>query len=275
VPKSLTRTWYRVALDRPGRAPLLVAAAGEHLGQALQAATDHVSGAWPLAVEVATGDVVPLGDSVGKSSVVELGEAPERPRFRWPIGVIPALSATTAGSPGWVKHPDEHLLVIEAQIDADRLIDLFLGVIERLPAGDNLEVRVLDSFEEAARTDVWLTSRVNAKKILRFLDDYDTEIIGNGFVELNVYVREHKATLRLTEHKTLVWLAEGNALEADMIRWLGELGVPRVDTLATVDHGPHFHYRAAKSRDRKKLADELYRQRLRIVATLKRDAPSP
>ena len=41
-----------------------------------------------------------------------------------------------------------------------------MGMIERLPAGDNLEVRVLDHFEDAATTDVWLTSRVNAKKII-------------------------------------------------------------------------------------------------------------
>lgn len=270
--KSETRTWYRVALDRPNQAPLLVAAAGEHLGQALQAATEHVTGSWPLGVEVATGDVVPLGESVGKTSVVELGDAPERPRFRWPTGVIPALSAMHTGTRGWVKHPDDELLVIEAQTEADKLVDLFLGVIEHLPAADNLEIRVLDSFDDADKTDVWLTSRVNAKKILRFLDDHDDELIGNGFLEINVYVRKHKATLRLTEHKTVVWLAEGNALEADMIRWLGELGVPRAERLVTVDDGPHLHYRAGKSRDRKKLADELYRQRLRIVASLKREA---
>jgi hypothetical protein len=30
---------------------------------------------------------------------------------------------------------------------------------------------------------------------------------------------------------------------------------------------PHFHYRGAKTRDRKKLGDELFKQRLRKVAT--------
>ena len=269
--KPETRIWYRVALDRPGKAPLLVAASGEHLGQALQAAQDHVAGSWPMAVEVATGDGFPLGESVGKQTVVELGDSIEVPAFRWPAGVIPQLGGTTAGARGWVVHDDPELLVIEAQTEADRVVDLYLGLIERLPTADNLEIRVLDIFEDAPTTDVWLTSRVNAKKILRFLDDYDTEIINNGFIELNVYVRQHKATLRLTEHKTVVWLAEGRALEGDMARWLGELEVPRTGALHTVSSGPHFHYRAAKSRDRKKLGDELYRQRLRRVAQIKRD----
>jgi hypothetical protein len=269
--KPETRIWYRVALDRPGRTPLVVAASGEHLGQALQAAQDHVAGSWPLAVEVATGDGIPLGESVGKQTVVELGDSVEVPAFRWPAGVIPQLGgATTGGARGWVVHDDPELLVIEAQAEADRIVDLYLGLIERLPAADNLEVRVLDTFEDAPATDVWLTSRVNAKKILRFLDDYDTEIIDNGFIELNVYVRQHKATLRLTEHKTVVWLAEARALEADVTRWLGELDVPRIDALHPVSSGPHFHYRAAKSRDRKKLGQELFRQRLRRVAQIKR-----
>jgi len=119
-------------------------------------------------------------------------------------------------------------------------------------------------------TDVWLTSRVNAKKILRFLDDHDVELLGNGHLELSIYVRAHKATLRLTEHKTVVWLADEHALEADVTNWLRELDVPRVDQLVTVRDGAHFHYRPAKSRDRKKLGEELYRQRLRKVDTVKR-----
>src|SRR5207237_9012252 len=108
---------------------------------------------------------------------------------------------------GYVVHPDPALFVIEAQTDADHVIDLFLGMIERLPAGDNLEVRVLDHFEDAGATDVWLTSRLTVQKILRLLDDHDVDLIGNGHLEVSVYVRAHKATLRLTEHKTVVWLA--------------------------------------------------------------------
>jgi hypothetical protein len=166
------------------------------------------------------------------------------------------------------------MLVIEAQTDAEHLTDLFMGMIERLPSADNLEVRLLDHFEDVGRADVWLTSRVDAKRILRFLDDYDTELFGNGHLELSIYVRAHKATLRLTEHKTVVWLASDHALEADVQRWLGELAVPRVEALTTIKDVPHYHYRPAASRDRKKLGDELYRQRLRRVDTGKPHAAS-
>jgi hypothetical protein len=145
-----------------------------------------------------------------------------------------------------------------------------LGLIEKLPSADNLEVRVLDHFEDAKATDVWLTSRVNAKKILRFLDDHDEELLGNGHLEISVYVRKHRATLRLTEHKTVVWIAEDRALATEFMGWLKELGVPKIDKLVSVRDGAHFHYRGAKSRNREKLSEELYRQRLRKVDTLKR-----
>jgi hypothetical protein len=278
VPRAVTRTWYRIALGRAGAraAPLLVAAAGEHMGVAIAAAERHARDAFAIAIEPAPDSDIPLGDSLGRSSVVELGPAPDVPVFHWPIGVLPQLSRAAAAAGvrrGWSVRPQADLLVIEAQTDADHLTDLFMGLIERLPSADNLEVRMLDHFEDAGRADVWLTSRVDARRILRFLDDHDAELFGNGHLELSVYVRAHRATLRLTEHKTVVWLAHDHALEADVVRWLGELAVPRADPmtgpLVGIKDVPHFHYRPAASRDRKRLGDELYRQRLRRVDTLK------
>ena len=275
---AVTRTWYRIALARPAFAPALVAAQGEHLGAALAAAEAHVAGSHAIAAEIATGDNVPLGESVGKQQIVELGAATDTPSLRWPLGILPALGHTAPLGParrGWIEHADPAKLVIEAQTEAEHLVDLFLGLIERLPAADNLEVRVLDHFEAAGKTEVWLTSRVNAKKILSFLDDQDDELIHNGHVELSIYVRAHKGTLRLTEHKTVVWIAEGRALEAEVTGWLKELEVPRAETLTRLVSVPHFHYRLAKSRDRKKLGEELFRQRLRRVDTLRPAVTGP
>jgi hypothetical protein len=269
--RAKTRSWYRVALAHPGAEPALVAAAGEHLGVAIAAAERHARGGHAIAVEPALESDIPLGDSLGKSSVVALDAAIDAPVFHWPVGALPELSRSAGARGvrrGWTVRPHDSLLVIEAQTEATQLTDLFMGLIERLPSADNLEIRLQDHFDDAGRTDVWLTSRVDARWILRFLDDRDDELFGNGHLELSIYVRAHKATLRLTEHKTVVWLAGDRALEGDVARWLRELSVPRVDALVTVKDVPHFHYRPASSRDRQKLADELYRQRLRRVDTL-------
>lgn len=252
------RSWYRVALGN-GQ---IVAASGEHLGQAVVAAEQHAKS---FAVAVAQADATPLGDSVGKQAVVATSETMAPTAFHAPAGALPAIGSGLVLRRGWIERPSESGFVVEAQTDAAHLVDLYLGLIERVPSADNLEVRVLPHYEDTGTTDVWLTSRVNAQKILRFLDDHDEELFGNGHIEISVYVRSHKATLRLTEHKTVAWIADDRALAGDVTKWLAELAVPPVEALPTVAGVPHFHYRGAKSRDRKKLGEELYRQRLRRV----------
>ncbi len=256
---AIHRSWYRVALGN-GQ---IVAASGEHLGQAIAAAEHHAKS---FAVAVAQADATPLGESVGKEAVVATDERIPATTFVPPPGALPTLGHEVALRRGWIERPSDSLFVIEAQTDAAHLVDLYLGLVERVPSADNLEIRLLPHFEDTGTTDVWLTSRVNAQKILRFLDDRDEELFGNGHLEISVYVRSAKATLRLTEHKTVAWIADDRALAGDVTRWLKELAVPHVDTLPTVAGVPHFHFRGAKSRDRKKLAEELFRYRLRRVA---------
>ncbi|HEX2689697.1 MAG TPA: hypothetical protein VHN14_23930, partial [Kofleriaceae bacterium] len=189
----MTRTWYRVALGHArGAPPTVVAAAGAHMGVAVAAAERHVPGAFAIAAELAPDSDIPLGESLGKSSIVEVGTAAEVPVFHWPVGVLPQLShAAIAGGVrrGWIVRPHPGLLVIEAQAEATHLTDLFMGMIERLPRADNLEVRMQDHFEDAGRADVWLTARLDARRILRLLDDHDVELFGNGHLELSIYVR--------------------------------------------------------------------------------------
>ena len=76
--------------------------------------------------------------------------------------------------------------------------------------------------------------------------------------------------MRLTQHKTVVWVGEERALARELAQWLTELKVPRVAELPTGEAGAHHHFRTASGRDRKKLSDELYKQRLRKVDSLKR-----
>jgi len=270
VARATHRTWYRIAVARPNQPAQLYAAQGAHLGEAVAAAEAHAK-SYAVAADLA--DAAPLGESLGKHDVVVLGDDTDNtPDFRWPSGVLPQLgqaSALASVRRGFVEREAKGLFVIEALTDNEHLVDLYLGLVERLPSADNLEVRLLPHFEETGVTNVWLTSRVNAKQIIRFLDDHDVDVLGNGHVEVSVYVRAHKATLRLTEHKTVVWLGEERALEREVVGWLGELHVPRADALVTANQTAHFHYRPAKSRDRKKLGEQLYRQRLRVVDTVK------
>jgi hypothetical protein len=267
----VNRAWYRIALAHPVGPPTLVVAPGEHLGAALATATSRFKQAWPLAVSPAAADEVPLGESVGKGVVVDKGASVALPArdMRWPPGVIPSLSAPAhrlaSIQPGWITHPAATLTVIEAQVGGDQLTDLFLGLVERLPAADNLEVRVLDHHDGGGATEVWLTPRIDVKRALRFLDDHDAELIENGHVELSLYLRGEKSTLRLTEHKTVVWLSDTPATAARIAGWLAELDVPPVETLVTVGDAPHFHYRPPRASTRDRMITKLGAMKLRKV----------
>src|ERR1700749_4666820 len=112
-------SWYRVALGKPGGgAPVIVAAAGEHLGVSVAAAERHTPGGFAIAADLALDADIPLGESLGKSPVVELApdaagaagaEVPaDVPMFHWPVGVLPQLSraAAVAGvRRGWTVRP--------------------------------------------------------------------------------------------------------------------------------------------------------------------------
>jgi hypothetical protein len=271
----VSQAWYRVALAQPQGAPTLVVAPGEHLGAALATAASRFKDAWPLAVAPAPADEVPLGESVGKGVVVDKGAVVELPAdvMRWPSGVIPSLTAPahklTAVRPGWVTHPDPALTVIEAQVGGEQLTDLFLGLVERLPVADNLEVRVLDHHDGAGGEEVWLTPRLDVRKAIRFLDDHDAELVDNGHVELSLYLRGEKSTLRLTEHKTVVWLSEDPATAARFAGWLAELAVPALASpgeLVTLGATAHFHYRPVRASNRERMIARLATMKLRRVS---------
>jgi hypothetical protein len=277
----VNRAWYRIALAHPGGPPMIVVAPGEHLGEALATAASRVKGAWPVAVAPAHADEVPLGEAVrerstaiGKGVVVDAAAAIELPPelAPWPSGVIPSLSVPAhrlaAIRPGWIRHADDALVIIEAQVAGDAVGEAFLGLVERLPVADNLEVRVLDHHDGGGATEVWLTPRLDVKKAIRFLDDHDVELIDNGHVELSLYLRKERSTLRLTEHKTIVWLSEEADTAARFLGWLGELDteLPALTELVTVADAGHFHYRPPRSSERARMLRKLASMKLRRVS---------
>jgi len=269
----MSEAWYRIALAGvQASGPIVVVAPGEHLGAAIDVAVRRVGkAAWPAAAAPAAGPDVPLGESVGKGVVVERGPAPSTAlaSFRWPTGLLPSLdhaaAATAAAVEGWVRRPVETIAVIEAQVTGDRTVETFLELVERLPAADNIEVKVFGHYDDAGATEVWLSPRLDVRRAIRFLDDHDVELIDNGHVELSLYLRQERSTLRLTEHKTIVWMSEEQATVERFTGWLAALKVPAAPELVTLGDLDHYHYRPARSSPRGRLIERLKRMRLRKV----------
>ena len=164
---------------------------------------------------------------------------------------------------------DSGTLAIEAQVAGDQLVETFLDLVERMPVIDNVEIAVMNHYDETAGapTEVWLSPRLDAKRALRFLDDHDQEFLTNGHVEVACYLRNERSTLRLTEHKTIVWIAEDRSTEARLADAFAAHHVPQVQTQLTVANGPHVHYREVQASSRNKIIDRLKQLHLRKVAT--------
>ena len=265
----MSESWYRIALAA-GAAPVVVVAPGPHLGEAIDVAARRLGkDVWPVAAAMAAPGDVPLGESVGKGVVVERGPAPEVPiGFRWPRGVVPSFgdaARAAAAVEGWTRRTATGLTVVEAQVAGDRLTEVFLDLVERLPVADNLEVKVLAHHDDAGTTEVWLSPHLDVRRAIHFLDDHDVELIDNGHVELSVYLRGERSTLRLGEHKTLVWISETADTADRFTGWLADLDIVEKSGLETIGDLDHFHFRPARSSSRSKLQARLRRLRLRKV----------
>lgn len=277
----MTNAWYRIALaDRDGIR--LAVAPGAHLGEALATAVTRVGRGrevWPVAAALATAGEVPLGESVGKGVVVERGAAVGVHDFRYPSGVLAALD--DQGRSGLVS-AGIHLTqrdataVLEAVAPGGQARESFLDVIERLSTVDNVEVRLADHYDGAGHDEIWLTPRLrDLRRALRFLDDFDVDLLDSGHVDVAIYVREPRSTWRLTQHKTLVLLTDDPALRPKVIGWLAAAGLAEVERPAPVAAIPHLHYRPAASSDRARLRARLKKVGLRAVATVKDGVSTP
>lgn len=277
----MTANWYRVALA-DGDGIRLAIAPGAHLGEALATAVSRVGRGrevWPVAATLATPGEVPLGDSVGKGVVVERGAATGVHGFHYPSGVIAALdrqgrsSAVTAGIAVYER---DGTAVLEAVVAGGQARESYLEILERLPAVDNVEVRLADHDDGGDHDEIWLTPRLrDPRKALRFLDDLDVELLDNGHVDVAIYVREPRSTWRLTEHKTLVLLTDDPTLRPRILGWLGAAGLPLVEQLTAVSGVPHLHYRPPAASDRQRLRAQLKKSGLRAVATVKGGVSTP
>ncbi len=259
--------WYDCVIAEPGKLTTrLVSTRGSHMGEAIARAeqkTGHV-----MAVGFGA---APIGESVGKA-LVDRGAGPTLPAdaatLRWPRGFIPAWQPDTAlrvPQLGYVLRSSGPTVVVEVTCASDSVHDLWLSLIEQMPGVDNVEIRLLPQFENSAYTDVWLTPRINGKKAIRFLDDHQADLSNNGLVEIAAYLRGSNSTMRLTEHKTIVWVSQTESTLADMQRWLTVAKVPKLGDLSDISVAPHWHYRVDKSSTRERMEKRLLAMRLKRV----------
>ncbi|MBK9032686.1 MAG: hypothetical protein IPL61_15675 [Myxococcales bacterium] len=270
----MSERWYRVAVT-DGTTVTLAAAEGAHAGAAITAAVGRIGRrgrVWPVAAAIAPDADIPLGESVGRGVVVLADPPAGLGDFEFPPGVVPTLGgrARAAIAPGLARKLGDDTHMIEAVVAGEEVRDVFLDVLERLPAVDNVEIDVAEHLDPVGAREVWLTPRLrDVRRAVRFLDDFQDDCLTSGHVDVAAYVRSPRSTWRLTQHKSLVWLSDDDALTTSVHGWLTARGLDPIDPVATVAAGPHLHYRGPRSSARSRLLARLKSAGLRRV-----DAPA-
>ena len=248
----MSARWYRVAVT-DGATVTLAAAEGAHLGIAIAAAVARVgrrARVWPIAAAVAPDADIPLGESIGRGVVVLADPPTGLATFEHPPGVIPTLGerARAAIVPGYARAAADATHAVEAVVAGALVRDVYFDVLERLPTVDNVEIDVAAHLDPVGEREVWLTPRLrDVRRAVRFLDDFQDDCLTSGHVDVAAYVREPRSTWRLTQHKTLVWLSDDDALTTRVVGWLGARGLTPIDPVATIAAGPHLHYRGVRA----------------------------
>ena len=268
--------WFAIAFgaSKSPRDAAVVATSGAHLGAAVERACAGRRGAMPLAASVLPAGEIPLGESIGKG-VVRLPDAPPAGPVP-PPGIVAKLtrgSTTFDGADlGWTRRAAPGTtLVIEAQPAGDQLIEVLMSLVEAQPAIDNIELRIHGHFDlapdaVAPADELWLSPRLTPKQAVRLLDDHDHEWLRNGHVEVSMYVRAERSTLRLTEHRSIVWIAEQPDTEARITAVLTRAGLAERPTLRTWADVPHLHYRPAGTTPRAGLPKKYTAAQLRKIS---------
>ncbi len=196
------------------------------------------------------------------------------PDFWFPVGVVPTPQDEERGGidpteirEGYaIEHnEDEHALHVV--VDARRLWQVFTTVFRALPSRDGLEIRLLAHWEEQEKTQVWLAPPdFSDDVILSFIQENSPDLVDNGGVELAVYCRSEQCTLRLTEHKTLVFYADDAKYLGPIEEVVKNLGfAPREPLLSIVTRCGHYHYALPGTASRSELAARLNAAGLQVV----------
>lgn len=176
----------------------------------------------PVACEATIVDEVPSGTVQFEPSLYCTGESHLYPieagndPFQYPVGIIPSDNGDDA-DPDEIKEAysvdiDEKPFDVEVVVDRRRIEDLFFSLVEQLPAASALEVRICGHWDNTQRTGIWLSPDWNSKRtVIDYLTTRKTDLFYSGFVEIAVYCRPQKCTLRIDDHKTIAFYSDSKS----------------------------------------------------------------
>lgn len=164
--------------------------------------------------------------------------------------------------PGYqVYKDDEGLITIEAVVEKENLLDLYLKLLPEsgIPV---FWVALADDWEDAGKEEFYTNDTFNdRKRIAEYLENNRIDTLENGHVILTTYVREGQTNININDHKLIVVMTFDEGISNSACKVLEETGLERHEQLINVsDRFYHWHYRHPEGADRKGLIEKLLGQ---------------
>lgn len=168
--------------------------------------------------------------------------------FIFPCGIVPA---NIEGAfelkdirEGYFEEHSENLFSITVIIDGRNFYERIKNIFEILPSKDGLEINIKSHWNNRNKTEVWLAGpNYKDARILDFIIDNRTHLLDNGGIELAIYSRKEKTTLRITDHKLIRYYADDEKYINLFNSGVQRLGLSNLEKKRIIsDDYHHYHY---------------------------------
>ena len=174
--------------------------------------------------------------------------ADEDPDFEFPAGIVPS----NADGPCrleeirecYFSEQSESMFSVTVVVDGRRLIESLTNIFDILPSKDGLEINIKEHWNDRNVTEIWIAGpEFTDGNILDFLLENDTNLICNGGVEVAIYSRKEKTTLRFTDHKIFRYYAEDIDFIGQFVKGVARLGYSEMKECRNIlRRYHHYHY---------------------------------
>lgn len=167
--------------------------------------------------------------------------------FMFPIGVVPSNSdgpyETEEIQEGYFCEHSDNLHSVTVVVDGRRVIEISQSIVNILPSKDGLEIQIKNHWNDQNVTEVWLAKpEFTGDAILQFLLTNEKDLISNGGVEIAVYSRKEKTTLRFTDHKIFRYYSKDKSYLDSFVKGVAMLEFSELQKGRNIAHKYHHHH---------------------------------
>jgi hypothetical protein len=147
---------------------------------------------------------------------------------------------------------EDGIYEVEATIERDKLFDVFVELIKRLPSIRVFWIKLAADWEDQNREEFWTNESLNtAESIAGFVTAHWNDTVANGHVALTTYGDSGQTNLTIDTHKTIKALTKSAEIQLMMASSLTSLGFEELPEFHSLEYGfYHWHYRPTRSKSR-------------------------